>query len=131
MVYTTDLELPVEKILQYYRLRWEQETAFRDSKQNFGFDDYQVQSETSISRFVQLSFVAVSIMQMFFNQSMLSHNVDEVCETLGIHWYRPSKLTRGLMQAYLRYLSFRELFSSSKVILFNQTKIYESLIKVA
>jgi len=131
MVYTSDLELPVEKILQYYRLRWEQETAFRDSKQNFGFDDYQVQSETSISRFVQLSFVAMSVMQLFFNQSILSHNVDEVCETLGIHWYRPSKLTRGLMQAYLRYLSFRELFSSSKVILFNQTKIDESLAKVA
>jgi len=130
-VYTTDLDLPVEKILQYYRLRWEQETAFRDSKQSFGFDDYQVQSETSISRFVQLSFVAMSVMQLFFNQSTLSYNVDEVCETLGIHWYRPSKLTRGLMQAYLRYLSFRELFSCSKVILFNQTKIDESLAKVA
>lgn len=129
-VYTTDLELPIEKILQYYRLRWEQETAFRDSKQNFGFDDYQVQSETSIGRFVQLSFLSMSVMQLFFNQRM-SHNVDEICETLGIHWYRPSKLTRGLMQAYLRYLSFRELFSSSKVTLFDQTKIHESLSKVA
>lgn len=130
-VYTTNLGLSVEKILFYYRLRWEQETAFRDSKQSFGFDDYQVQSETSISRFVQLSFVAMSVMQLFFNQSTLSHSVDEVCEALGIHWYRPSKLTRGLMQAYLRYLSFRELFSCSKVTLFNQTKIYESLLKVA
>jgi len=130
-VYTTNLGLSVEKILFYYRLRWEQETAFRDSKQSFGFDDYQVQSETSISRFVQLSFVSMSIMQLFFNQSTLSHSVDEVCEALGIHWYRPSKLTRGLMQAYLRYLSFRELFSCSKVTLFNQTKIYESLLKVA
>ncbi|MGQ9608890.1 MAG: transposase, partial [bacterium] len=49
------LSLPVEKILFYYRLRWEQETAFRDSKQSFGFDDYQVKSETNINRFVQLS----------------------------------------------------------------------------
>ncbi|HGJ65393.1 TPA: hypothetical protein ENS27_08395 [bacterium] len=130
MVYTTDLDLSVEKIIFYYRLRWEQETAFRDSKQSFGFDDYQVKSETSINRFVQLSFVSMSIMQLFFNQSM-SHNVDEVCQTLGIHWYKPSKLTRGLMQAYLRYLSFRELFSSLKVTLFDQTKIHKSLSKVA
>ncbi len=130
-VYTTNLDLPVEKILFYYRLRWEQETAFRDSKQSFGFDNYQVRSETSISRFVQLSFVSMSIMQLFFNQPTLSYNVDEICETLGIHWYRPSKLTRGLMQAYLRYLSFRELFSSSKSILFNQAKIDKSLPKVA
>jgi len=67
-VYTTDLALPVEKILFYYRLRWEQETAFRDSKQSFGFGDYQVKSETNISRFIQLSFTAMSIMQLFFNQ---------------------------------------------------------------
>lgn len=121
-VYTTDLDLPIEKILYYYRLRWEQETAFRDSKQSFGFDDYQVRSEASISKFVQLSFTAISVMQLFFNQSV-SLNVDEVCQTLGIHWYRPSKLTRGLMQAYLRYLLFCELFSSSKLTLFEQTKI--------
>ncbi|MGQ9608889.1 MAG: hypothetical protein ACUVWN_06295 [bacterium] len=68
-------------------------------------------------------------MQLFFNQS-ISISVDEVCQTLGIHWYKPSKLTRGLMQSYLRYLSFRELFSHSKVRLFNQIKIDEQLAKV-
>ena len=131
MAYTTDLSLPVEIVLHYYRLRWEIETAFRDAKENFGFDDYRVKSETSICRFVQLSFVAVSIMQLFFNHSMLSLNVDEVCETLGIHWYCPSKLTRGLMQAYLRYLSFRELFSSSKVMLPNTQENEQTLKKAA
>jgi len=133
-VYTTDLNLPIEKILFYYRLRWEQETAFRDSKQSFGFDEYQVKSSTSISRFVQLSFVAISVMQMFFNQSVIynveTYNVDRIIETLGIHWYKPSKLTRGLMQAYLRYLLFRQLFSCSKVTLSEQTKIHEPLSKV-
>jgi len=133
-VYTTDLNLPIEKILFYYRLRWEQETAFRDSKQSFGFDEYQVKSSTSISRFVQLSFVAISVMQMFFNQSIIynaeTYNVDRIIETLGIHWYKPSKLTRGLMQAYLRYLLFRQLFSCSKVTLSEQTKIHEPLSKV-
>ena len=131
MAYTTDLSLPVETILHYYRLRWELETAFRDAKQNFGFDDYQVKSETSIGRFVQLSFVAVSIMQLLFCQSMVNVSVDEICKTLGIHWYRPSKLTRGLMQLHLRYLSFHQLFSVSKTMLLNSQENEQALKKLA
>jgi len=64
MAYTTDMSLSVETVIHYYRLRWELETAFRDSKENFGFDNYQVRSHKSISRFVQLSFVATSVMQL-------------------------------------------------------------------
>ena len=29
-------------------------------------------------------------------------SVQEVCEHLGIHWYRPAKLTQGSRVAYLR-----------------------------
>lgn len=102
--------------LRYYRLRWELETAFRDAKQNFGFDAYPVQSQKSISRLVQLSFVATSIIQWLFVQQRFaaSLNVDDVLKALGIHWYHPKKLTRGLMGAYLRYLFFCHLFSVIK-----------------
>lgn len=48
MVYTTDMSLSIETVLRYYRLRWELETAFRDTKENFGFDNYQVRSHKSI-----------------------------------------------------------------------------------
>jgi hypothetical protein len=133
MVYTTDLRLSVEDILRYYRLRWEQETAFRDTKQNFGFDEYQVSSHLSISRFVQLSFVAASITQLLFDnpQPMVNVGVYEVCKTLGIHWYKPSKLTRGLMQTYIRYLWLRQLFSAEKLLFVNSQKNHEALMKAA
>ena len=133
LVYTTNLTLPVETILHYYRLRWELETAFRDAKQNFGFNEYQVSSHLSISRFVQLSFVAASITQLLFAnpQPMVNVNVDEVFKTLGIHWYKPSKLTRGLMQAYIRYLWLRELFSAEKLLFINSQKNHEASVKVA
>ncbi len=80
-MYTTNLTLPVENILHYYRLRWELETAFRDAKQNFGFDEYQVSSHLSISRFVQLSFVqlsfvAASITQLLFANPQPIANVN-------------------------------------------------------
>ena len=133
LVYTTNLALPVETILHYYRLRWELETAFRDAKQNFGFDEYQVSSHLSISRFVQLSFVAASITQLLFAnpQPMVNVNIDEVSETLGIHWYKPSKLTRGLMQAYIRYLWLRNLFSAEKLLFIYSQKNHEALVKAA
>lgn len=131
MVYTTDMELPIETVLHYYRLRWEQETAFRDTKQNFGFDEYQVHSHTSISRFVQLSFIAASIVQLLFAGSMVNLSVDEVCDALGIHWYQPSRLTRGLMQAYLRYLAMQQLFSAAKVMFLNSQENQVDLMKAA
>ena len=81
----------------------------------------------SISRFAQLSFLATSVMQFLFfrctaerdlffrhsaeremytlSDTLKNLSVDEVLETLGIHWYNPSKLTRGLMQAYVQCLT--------------------------
>lgn len=104
-VFTTDLTLEVPQIVAYYRQRWQIETAFRDVKQHFGFDTYRVKSRKSINRFVQLSFVAASLTKLIFTtpeapQKRIS--VQEVCQHLGIHWYRPGKLTQGLRVAYLR-----------------------------
>lgn len=133
MAYTTDMSLPVETIIRYYGLRWELETAFRDTKENFGFDDYQVRSDKSIGRFVQLSFVATSIMQLMYTLADAIKNVslNEVLKTLGIHWYKPTKLTRGLMQAYIQYQTLSHLFSASKVLFDNTQKKQKTLMKAA
>ena len=53
-----DMTLDISQIVIHYRHRWQIETAFRDVKQNFGFDKYQVKSRKSINRFVQLNMVA-------------------------------------------------------------------------
>ena len=131
MAYTTDMSLPIETIIRYYRLRWELETAFRDTKENFGFDNYQVRSHKSISRFVQLSFVATSVMQLMYTltDALKNVSVDEVLKTLGIYWYHPSKLTRGLMQAYIQCQTLKYLFSSSKVVFDNKQKKQKPLMK--
>ena len=104
-VFTTDVALEIPQTATYYRKRWQIETAFRDVKQHFGFDAYRVKSWKSINRFVQLSFVAASLTKLIFTthqapQKVIS--VQKVCEHLGIHWYRPKKLTQGLRVAYLR-----------------------------
>ena len=44
LVYTTDLRLSVATLVRYYKLRWGFETNMRDTKQELGFDQYQVRS---------------------------------------------------------------------------------------
>ena len=104
-VFTTDVTLEIPKIVEYYRQRWQIETAFRDVKAHFGFDTYRLKSRKSINRFVQLSFVAASLTKLIFttpNATQKTISVQSVCQHLGIHWYRPGKLTQGLRVAYLR-----------------------------
>ena len=106
-VFTIDMTLEIPKIVEYYRQRWQIETAFRDVKQHFGFDAYRVKSRKSINRFVQLSFVAASLTKLIFLRFGSRHpsdrvSVKEVCEHLGIHWYHPKHLTQGLRIAYLQ-----------------------------
>ncbi|RKU15743.1 hypothetical protein C6501_06150, partial [Candidatus Poribacteria bacterium] len=101
--------------IAHYRNRWQIETAFRDAKQNFGFDKYQVKSRKSINRFVQLSFVAASLTKLIFTTHSQTERVkvEDVCQQLGIHWYRPAKLTLGLCVAFLRLRIAQTLFSVS------------------
>ena len=104
-VWTTDLTLEIPKIIEYYQQRWQIETAFRDAKQHFGFDAYRLKTRKSINRFVQLSFVAASLTKLLFTvppAAQKAISVEKVCQHLGIHWYRPKKLTQGLRVAYLR-----------------------------
>ena len=104
-VFTTDLTLEIPKIVEYYRQRWQIETAFRDVKEHFGFDAYRLKSRKSINRFVQLSFVAASLTKAVFTTQNVAEkeiSVEKICQHLKIHWYRPAKLTQGLRVAYLR-----------------------------
>ena len=113
-VFTSDLRLPVETVIRHYRNRWQIETAFRDAKENFGFDTYQLRDRKSLDRFAQLSFTAATLTQLAFSPSPLpktpadtdtdkvSLDLEDVLSTLNIHWYKPKHLTRGLMTAYLQ-----------------------------
>ena len=115
-VFTTDMTLEIPQILEYYRHRWKPiETAFRDAKQHFGFNAYQVRSRKSINRFVQLSFLAASLTKLIFSTPQPTDeplNIKTVVQRLGIHWYRPKKLTQGLRIAYLRQQIRAPLFSA-------------------
>ena len=124
-VFTSDLGLPVETIIRHYKDRWQIETAFRDVKENFGFDTYQLRNPKSLDRFAQLSFLAAALTQLAFaktetqtpeagsNKDEDSVDLETVLLTLNMHWYQPKYLTRGLMVAYLQHCLQQNYFSQS------------------
>jgi len=119
LVYTTDLTLSGETIVRYYKLRWGFETNMRDTKEELGFDQYQVHSQRSIERSVLLSFVAASLTQLLawpaFEQAHAKTfpSLEPGLTQMGIHWYHPSQWTLGLLLRYLRWQKRRLLFSAS------------------
>ena len=123
-LFTSDLDRPKEELIQHYRNRWQIETAFRDAKQHFGFDTYQLRNRQGLHRFAQLSFVATSLTQLAFTQTTtqeeqdtqvddMSVDLDDVLQILNMHWYKAKYITRGLMTAYFRHNSQRKYFSAS------------------
>lgn len=54
-LFTSDGQCPVAELIQHYKNRWQIETAFRDAKQNFGFDTYQLRKRKSLTRKLFLS----------------------------------------------------------------------------
>ena len=132
LVFTTDMTLDISQIVKHYRNRWHIETAFRDAKQNFGFDKYQVKSRKSIKRFVQLSFIAACLTKLVFIAAPQTENlkVEDVRKELGGHWYRPERLTLGLCVAVLRLRIAKTLFSVSfkqKVNSQNRTQVFRQI----
>ena len=119
-VFTSDLERPVAEVIRHYRNRWQIETTFRDVKQNFGFDTYQLRNRKSLNRFTQLSFVAACLTQLSFTNTASETNIDDVSLdvedvllALNMNWYKPKYLTRGLMTAYLIQCFEKQCFSAS------------------
>ena len=123
-VFTSDLQLPVEAVIRHYRNRWQIETAFRDIKENFGFDSYQLRDPKSLDRFVQLSFLTASLTQLAFSSQRDPRDpetqtdaavpdLETVLFTLNVHGYQPKYLTRGLRVAYLQRCLQQNYFLAS------------------
>jgi hypothetical protein len=57
----TELDLSLEEVLEIYENRWSIELAHREANQKFGFKEYQMRDKKAIERFMQLSFLAWTI----------------------------------------------------------------------
>jgi putative transposase len=60
ILFTTDLKLAHEKIIDFYSLRFQIEFNFRDAKQYWGLDDFMNVEETAVTNAANLSFFMVN-----------------------------------------------------------------------
>lgn len=64
VLFSSDLSLAYDKLLDAYRLRFQIEFNFRDAKQFWGFEDFMNVKETPVTNAVGLSFLMVNLSQI-------------------------------------------------------------------
>ena len=68
VLFSDDLELDHDKLIDYYRLRFQIEFNFRDAKQYWGLEDFMHVKETQIANAVSLSLFMVNLSQVLLKQ---------------------------------------------------------------
>ena len=61
ILFSSDLELSSEKIIDYYKLRFQIEFNFRDAKQFWGLEDFMTLSQTAVTNAANLAFFMVNL----------------------------------------------------------------------
>lgn len=68
ILFSTDLELPYQKLYDFYTLRFQIEFNFRDAKQYWGLDDFMNVKQTAVTNAASLSFFMVNFSSVLLRQ---------------------------------------------------------------
>src|SRR5262249_38949058 len=61
VLFSSDLELAYDRLINFYRLRFQIEFNFRDAKQFWGFEDFMNVKQTPVTNAVGLAFFMVNL----------------------------------------------------------------------
>jgi putative transposase len=64
VLFSSDLALTYDKLIDYYQLRFQIEFNFRDAKQFWGFEDFMNVNQTPVTNAVGLAFLMVNLSQI-------------------------------------------------------------------
>lgn len=64
VLFSSDLNLAWEQVIEYYRLRFQIEFNFRDAKQYWGLEDFMNVQETPVTNAINLSLFMVNVSQL-------------------------------------------------------------------
>ncbi len=67
-LFSSDLTLPYDKIIDYYSLRFQIEFNFRDAKQYWGLEDFMNIKEVPLTNALNLSLFMVNISQVLLRE---------------------------------------------------------------
>lgn len=84
VLFSSDLELPFDKLIDYYSLRFQIEFNFRDAKQFWGLEDFMNVSQTAVTNAANLSLFMVNLVHL----SLLNfRKSDPLCSVLDLKSY--------------------------------------------
>jgi len=64
ILFSSDLELGYEKLIEYYRLRFQIEFNFREAKQYWGLEDFMVVNQTPVYNSANLAMLMINLSQV-------------------------------------------------------------------
>ena len=115
LLFSSDLGLAGDKLVEYYSLRFQIEFTFRDAKQHWGLEDFMNVTETGVSNAANLSLLMVSLSTVLVRDARES---DPQCSVLDLKaCYRgskyvaetlkllPEKLDEGLVAQIVRQVT--------------------------
>ena len=82
-IVSTDVSLATSTILEYYQNRWDIEVSYRYHKNSLGFDEYQVESLTSIKRFWSMVFMTYTFLELFRVSNRKTLKLQNLGDTIG------------------------------------------------
>ncbi len=89
LLFSSDLSLSFEQLVEYYGLRFQIEFTFRDAKQHWGLEDFMTVSERGVSNAANLSLFMVSLSAVLLRDE---RERDPQCSVLDLKAsYRGSK----------------------------------------
>lgn len=97
-IVSTDVSLSTSTIIMYYQKRWDIEVSYRYHKNSLGFDEYQVESLTSIKRFWSLVFMTYTFLELFRVSNKKSLNIQNIGDTIG--YFRKQHLVNIVKYTY-------------------------------
>ncbi len=101
VLFSSDLTLSWELLLDYYKLRFQIEFTFRDAKQHFGLEDFMGVKEASVTNGIGLSFFVGNVARY------LLEDFREGCPGAGLSDLRSFYRGRQYLQRLLKLLPDR------------------------
>lgn len=98
ILFSSDLDLDYEKLINYYKLRFQIEFNFRDAKQYWGLEDFMNIKETPIMNAVNLAFFMVNLSHVLIND-VRPHNAEFSVQDLKAY-FRGSKYVDEILKLF-------------------------------
>jgi len=88
ILFSTDLKLECDKIIEYYRLRFQIEFNFRDAKQHWGLEDFMVTQQDKVNNSAQISLFMVNVSQALMRKQQEDSVIDLKARFHGLKYVK-------------------------------------------